>query len=234
MEIEFTGEFFVPGKSGERIEADHMERYKFACSYAKGQSVLDIACGAGYAAPILIEAGARNYNGVDLNADLVKHASATYGSPEIHYTQGNICTFASSTKFDLITCFETIEHVPEFRPAIANLITLMRSGGVLLISSPNRPISSSKAKTLSDKPSNKFHTQEFTPAELLTELRSAGFVVDENNIFGQRQRPTYATTLQRKIARLLRGNPDKRTSPAVEPLKDRMAPRYFIVVARKA
>lgn len=234
MEIEFTGEFFVPGKSGERIEADHMERYKFACAYAKGQSVLDIACGAGYAAPLLMEAGAKNYNGVDLNPDLARHAAATYGSPEIHYTQGNICTFASSVQFDLITCFETIEHVPEFRPAISNLYTLVRSGGMLLISSPNRPISSPKARSLSDKPSNKFHTQEFTPAELLAELRSAGFVVDEKDVFGQRQRPTYTTTLQRKIARLFRGNPDKRTSPAVEPLRSGMSPRYFVVLARKA
>ena len=46
-ELNFTGEYFIPGKSGERIEADHLERYRFACKYAKGKSVLDIACGVG-------------------------------------------------------------------------------------------------------------------------------------------------------------------------------------------
>jgi hypothetical protein len=47
-ELVFTGEYFIPGKSGERIEADHLERYRFACRFAKGKSVLDLACGAGY------------------------------------------------------------------------------------------------------------------------------------------------------------------------------------------
>ena len=54
----FTGEYFVPGASGERIEADHMERYRFASRYAGEKAVLDIACGTGYAAPLFIEAGA--------------------------------------------------------------------------------------------------------------------------------------------------------------------------------
>ena len=52
--IDFTGEFFVPGKSEERIEADHMERYHFACEFAQGKSILDIACGVGYSAPFII------------------------------------------------------------------------------------------------------------------------------------------------------------------------------------
>ena len=57
----FTGEFFVPGKADARMEADHVERYRFACQYASGKSVLDIACGIGYSAPMYLEAGANDY-----------------------------------------------------------------------------------------------------------------------------------------------------------------------------
>ena len=52
----FSGERFVPGNSGKRIAADHYERYRFACSYVKKKRVLDIACGSGYAATMLLDA----------------------------------------------------------------------------------------------------------------------------------------------------------------------------------
>lgn len=185
--LEFTGEFFVPGKSGERIEADHMARYQFASKYVFGKSVLDIACGAGYSAPLFIKAGAKKYLGVDLNDQVIEHASSAYASDVIKYQKGNICTFKSSELFDFITCFETIEHVPDYLGAISNLKSLLKPGGKLFISSPNRPITSPKIKSLSDKPANKYHTQEFIPEELIELLEKHHFKIDENSVYGQRQ-----------------------------------------------
>src|SRR5512139_1613877 len=111
IELNFTGEFFVPGQSGDRIEADHFERYVFAANYAKNKSVLDIACGAGYSGPIFLEAGAKSYEGVDLNDQLVGYATQKYSKDNIVYRAGDICTFSPGNTYDLITCFETIEHV---------------------------------------------------------------------------------------------------------------------------
>ncbi len=188
MTIEFTGEFFVPGKSGKRIEADHIERYKFACKFVQNKSILDIASGAGYSAPLLIKAGAVSYEGVDINENLVKYSNSNYGSGCISYYVGDICSFNIGKTYDIITCYETIEHVIDYESAIRNLYNLLNHGGLLLISSPNRPVTSPGCSSLQDKPTNKFHTQEFTPDELLSLLKKHNFVAGQDDVFGQRQR----------------------------------------------
>ena len=228
----FTGEYFVPGSTNDRIEADHRERYRFAMQFAKDQRVLDIACGIGYSAPMLLEAGARHYHGVDINADLVEHAKSTYGSDQATYEVGDVCEFDPGSRFDLITCFETIEHVKEYLKAIDRLYHLLEPGGTLLISSPNRPITSPKSVSLTDAPKNQFHTQEFTPAELVAILREQGFTVSDHDVFGQRLRTVFQVKALNRIKKLLLGNPDSRTSPQVRPLNGK-TPRYFVLKANK-
>ena len=232
MPIEFTGEFFVPGKSGERIEADHMERYKFACKFAQGKSILDIACGVGYSAPLLIKAGAFSYDGVDINENLVNYSNSTYGSACIRYYVGDICSFNNGKLYDMITCYETIEHVENYEFAISNLYNLLNHGGILLISSPNRPVTF-PLSSLKDKPANEFHTQEFIPDELLLSLRKYNFVAGRDDVHGQRQRQLYSNRFISKIIRVVFGDPDEKASPAVTLIKDNKVPRYFVIVATK-
>jgi 2-polyprenyl-3-methyl-5-hydroxy-6-metoxy-1,4-benzoquinol methylase len=232
-ELNFTGEYFIPGKSGERIEADHLERYRFARKFARGKSVLDIACGVGYASQLFIEVGAVSYDGVDINEKLIQYAKNNYATELIRYSVDDICTFKIDKQFDLISCFETIEHVKNYEAAIQNLYTLLKPGGILLISSPNRLVTSPNATTLQDKPSNEFHTQEFIPKELLSILNKNGFTVDSSNIFGQRQRKTvYRNRYYRKILYTLFGNPDLKTSPEVTQVTEKL-PRYFVIKATK-
>jgi SAM-dependent methyltransferase len=231
--LNFTGEYFIPGKSGERIEADHIERYRFACKYAKGKSVLDIACGVGYSGPKFMEAGAVSYDGVDINEKLVDYAKENYGADLISYSLGDITSFNNNKLFDLITCYETIEHVKNYEAAIQNLHSLLKPGGLLLISSPNRTVTSPNALTLNDKPSNEFHTQEFIPEELLSILNKNGFFAGIDKLYGQRQRKkVYRNRYYRKIVYTLFGNPDIKTSPEVTEVVDKI-PRYFVIVATK-
>lgn len=232
-EINFTGEYFIPGKSGERIESDHIERYHFACRYAKGKAVLDIACGVGYSGAMFIEAGAVSYDGVDINDKLIEYAKKIYGSDLINYFIGDICKFSNHKTYDLISCYETIEHVEKYEAAIKNLYSLLNRGGTLLISSPNRIVTSPNAATLKDKPSNEFHTQEFIPDELISLLNKNGFIADKSNLYGQRQRiKVYRNRYYRKIVYTLSGNPDIKTSPEVTPVTNKL-PRYFVIVASK-
>lgn len=232
-DLNFTGEYFIPGKSGERIEADHLERYKFACNFAGNKSVLDIACGVGYSGPMFIQSGAESYYGVDINEKLVGYAKDNYASEVIRYSVGDICTFKIDKKFDLITCFETIEHIKNYKTAIKNLYDLLNPGGTLLISSPNRPVTSPKCSSMNDKPSNEFHTQEFVPEELLLLLNENGFSADKNNLYGQRQRKkVYRNRYIRKIIYTLLGNPDIKKSPELTKVVDKI-PRYFVIVATK-
>lgn len=228
----FTGEFFVPGKADARMEADHVERYRFACQFAAGKSVLDIACGIGYAAPMYLKAGASDYLGVDLNAEVLQAAKDNYSSEKACYLIGDITEFDCGRQFDLISCFETIEHVPDYRGALTNLFKLVKPGGTLLVSSPNRPVTSPTARTLTDKPENPFHTQEFTPAELIAELRAAGFEASLEQTYGQRQSQMPSNRFLKAVYKATVGNPKKKASPEVTPLKSR-SPRYFLVTATK-
>jgi len=233
ISIDFTGEFFVPGKSGERIEADHMERYRFACKFAQDKSILDIACGIGYSAPLFIKSGAVSYDGVDLNERLIKYANRTYGSDCINFFVGDICTYYNGKTYDMITCFETIEHVENYESALRNLYNLLNPDGVLFISSPNRPITSPRASSLYDKPANKFHKQEFTIEELLSSLRNSKFVTSRDDVYGQRQRRrVYPNKFIRKIVQFVFGDPNIKASPVITPVRDEV-PKYFIIVAKK-
>jgi len=232
-QIKFTGEFLVPGQSGERLEADHMARYCFACNYVKKREILDIACGFGYAGPLIMKAGATRYEGVDINKQLIDNANLLYGTDYIKYYQGDISSYNAGKLFDVIVCFETIEHVTKYQNALLNMNNLLRKNGLLIISSPNRPVTSPNARYLSDKPSNRYHAQEFTIKELRSELINAGFLVENDNIFGQRNCFFNFTNRRlNRLAHLIFGDPSIKSSPNVSRTFFK-TPRYFVIVASK-
>jgi SAM-dependent methyltransferase len=183
--VPFTGEFMVPGSSGKWSEALHYARYRFASRYAAGKDVLDIACGLGYGSAALVEAGARLVDGVDIRPQNVAHARQTYSASNLRFLNGDITTYGDFGSYDLIVCFETIEHLSCYHAALRNCKRLLRSGGILLISSPNRVLSSPGKRWVTDTPENRFHVREFTASELLLILESAGFQVGAGDIFGQ-------------------------------------------------
>lgn len=232
IKVNFKGGFCLPGISKKRIVEDHLHRYHFASTFAKGKSVLDIACGAGYSAPMFIQGGAVSYNGIDLNEQRVDYATQTYGTDKVTFSVGDICTYGDGNSYDMITCFETIEHVENYESALTNLYNLLKPGGLLLISTPNRPVTSPNSHSLEDKPKNPHHAQEFTSDELTACLCRAGFDASKEPIYGQRQRRMYNNIILRIAARVIFGNPNKKASPAVTPVKDKM-PRYVIIVALK-
>ena len=192
MHLKFTGEYFIPEKSPKKIEEDHVERYKFAAQFVNGKTVLDIACGVGYGSGILAEAGALRVDGVDISEDVINYAKCNYQMDNISFLIGDISEYKTNKPYDVITCFETIEHVEHYRTVLSNLYLLLNNYGLLIISSPNRLITSPYAKSIKDKPSNKFHVREFTVAELGSALSDHGFVVDGSVIRGQRQQRYFA------------------------------------------
>src|SRR5579883_2806558 len=136
--MNFTGERWIPGQVDRRIEDDHSQRYQFALRYSPGRRVLDIACGVGAGTHLLAtRGGAAATAGVDISPDAIAHARQHYTAPGLRYEVGDIEKYTPAEAFDLITCFETIEHVPDDRLTLRNLWSWLKPGGVLLISSPN-------------------------------------------------------------------------------------------------
>ena len=91
--MEFTGEYFLPGKVEQRIEEDHQSRYSFARNYIENVHVLDIACGVGYGAVHILDGGAKSYTGVDINASSVEFAQKIYGNKKATFVVGDIVNF---------------------------------------------------------------------------------------------------------------------------------------------
>lgn len=235
--MEPTGERWIPGKSDARVEAEHTARYQFAQQYVSGKVVLDIACGAGAGSYWLIRhGGAKSVLGVDIDPESVRHAQTNYEWPGLRYEVGSLETAISQGGFDVVVCYETIEHVENDSLALRNIRCALKERGRLVLSTPNRRITSPRADTINDKPDNPFHRREYVLPELLAALRAAGFAVSAIN--GQRFRTHFSRgTLNRvaDIARRLVGyRPDFQSSPQTRSYRIGFRqPRIWVLVCEK-
>ena len=166
-ELAFTGERLVPGVPGlEDLYFEHITRYLFAESFCRGRDVLDAGSGAGYGAHLLASRGARRVLGVDRASDAVLYARSRYDGPGVSFTVGDLLSLPVQTaSFDVVVCFEAIEHVPSPEQALAELARVLRPDGTLILSTPNREV------FIGGGSGNPFHTREFTTAEFRDLLR---------------------------------------------------------------
>ena len=170
----------VPGDAPEGVLKEHLGRYHFASSFVKNKVVLDVACGAGYGGPILLASGAKKYVGVDISNDALAVANRKYRtSPEISFSIDDACkldTIPEAT-IDVVISFETVEHLESPRLFLQNVHRVLKSGGIFIISTPNRTLFS-PGNGPTSKPANPFHLREWNKSEFL-ELLSEFFHVDE-------------------------------------------------------
>lgn len=141
--MELTEERVIPNllnpMSG--LVKEHLARYRFAAGYARGR-VLDIACGAGYGLPILKKNALhplKELIGVDLEGEAIRYAIDNYLEPGIDFFEADALDRSLKTKigtFDTIISLETIEHLEDDLGFIANLASLLRPGGIAIISTP--------------------------------------------------------------------------------------------------
>src|SRR3972149_6603977 len=175
--LDWSGERYIPGVGGQ-IETEHLHRYAIARELCSGLDVLDIACGEGYGARLLAER-ARSVVGVDSAPDAIAHAVARYPRPNLQFRQGTCAAIPSAeASFDLIVSFETIEHHNQHEEMMSEFRRVLRPGGVLLISSPDK-------LRYADLPGhrNPYHVKELYAEEFESLLRR---YFREVRMFGQR------------------------------------------------
>jgi SAM-dependent methyltransferase len=120
--------------------AEREENYwavrEFARSLPPGAEVLDVGTGLGYLAFALARAGFRA-TGLDLSEEAVARARSRFGD---HYEAGDLFEWKSSRRasFDAVVMLELIEHVERPREWIEAALELIRPGGALLLSTPDR------------------------------------------------------------------------------------------------
>ena len=158
--LEPTGERLVPERQrGELVHAEHLARYRLAAQLAAGRRVLDAACGEGYGTAMLAAAGATHAVGVDVDEATIAHARGRY--PAEFRVADVVALPFEDGGFDLVVCFETIEHVEAAERVLAELARVLDPDGLVLVSTPNTH------EYLVD---NEFHTREFTHEEFVALL----------------------------------------------------------------
>ena len=161
--------------SGERLETyitdetmvEHLHRYSLAVELVKDKRVLDVACGEGYGANILAKS-ANHVTAVDIDSATIENAKLKYKSGNLHFQVGSILHLPfGENDFDIITCFETLEHVEEHEKLITELKRVLTIDGLLLISTPEKFYYSDNAKH-----KNTFHKKELYGDEFKQLLNS--------------------------------------------------------------
>jgi 2-polyprenyl-6-hydroxyphenyl methylase/3-demethylubiquinone-9 3-methyltransferase len=153
-----------------------------------GLAGLDIGCGAGLVAEPLARMGAM-VEGIDAGDEVISVARAHaegQGLP-ITYHAGDVLAFANSNagRFDFITCLEVVEHVTDVQAFMDAISRLLKPGGLLIYSTPNRTPQSwavliagaEKIARLIPEGGHSW-SQFLTPDELAQKLAEAGLRVD--------------------------------------------------------
>lgn len=102
----------------------------------KNIRILEIGSGLGYLTYSLNKAGYCTV-GVDLSADAVSDASNTYGN---YYEAGDIFVISKENreKYDCVIMTELIEHVTDPMAFIECAISMLKEGGKLIFTTPNK------------------------------------------------------------------------------------------------
>jgi len=121
----------------------HARRYELAADVAlkhHATRIADVASGTGYGSRLLATVTGAQTDGIDLDSDAVDYAQRRHtcdGSCAFH-TADACNTGLAFNAYDVIASFETIEHVENATGLIAELYRILKPGGALVISTPNR------------------------------------------------------------------------------------------------
>ena len=107
----------------------------------KGKKILDVGCGGGILSESLVNEGA-DVTGIDQGDRVIKIAKlhAKESGIKVKYKHINIEDFYKNTdeRFDVITCLEMLEHVPDPNSIINTCSKLLMPGGKIYFSTINK------------------------------------------------------------------------------------------------
>ncbi len=103
----------------------------------RNAAILEVGSGLGYLTYAIHQRGYTNIRGMDLSAKAVAAATKTYG--DLYFT-GDITTHGATSpdRYDVIILTEVIEHVPNILAFIDAIASLLKPGGAIALTTPNK------------------------------------------------------------------------------------------------
>lgn len=153
--LEFTGERMTTGLGSVHGVIEHLHRYAIAQKITNNKVVLDIASGEGYGSFLLSKSATKVF-GVDIDEESINHAKVKYASSKnIEFSVGSTDAIPLEDRsVDVVISFETIEHHDKHDLMMKEVSRVLKTDGVLLISSPEKSIYSKR------DPNNPYHIRE--------------------------------------------------------------------------
>ncbi|HUG15515.1 MAG TPA: methyltransferase domain-containing protein, partial [Thermomicrobiales bacterium] len=199
--LRFTGERVLPGLPEMRVTyLQSLAAYEFALGFASGQRVLDCGCGEGYGSALLAETAAEVV-GLDRDARVVEFAAAKYAlSDRLRFIASDAERLPfDDGAFDLITCFQVLEHLHDARSFLREARRVLAPGGALLLTTPNVLVAGERP--------NPHHVHDYRPDELQALLHTVFDAVEIRGVFGSERVNQYRANNDRIVQRLLRLDP---------------------------
>ncbi len=170
----------------------HVFAYKAVpLSCVSGKQVLELGCGEGF--------------GVDILPPYAAHYLAVDKKKPAFELPGNNTSFRhyilpvlsgiDSHSFDTVICFQVIEHIRKDHLLLEEIKRVLKPGGVLLITTPNKLMSLSR---------NPFHVREYLPDEMETLIRSYFSAYTIRGVCGNEAMMAYYEENKKSVAAIAR------------------------------
>jgi len=170
------------------LRLDWLERH---ASGLPGKAVLDVGCGGGILAESMARRGAASVLGIDLAHKPLRVAqlhAMEAGIENIEYREVAVETLAdeSAAAFDVVTCMEMLEHVPQPASVVRACARLVKPGGHVFFSTINRNaksflfavVGSEHVLKLLPKGTHEY-AKFIRPSELAQACRDAGLALEQ-------------------------------------------------------
>ncbi len=154
-------------RTAERVSSDLISEnyvyarslfaYRYAMKHIYGD-VMELGCGEGYAITEMAQK-AKKYIAIDKYYSSLAKASLP-GNAEFIKMRFPPLKFVAFNSYDVVICFQTIEHIKNDETFLKDIFRVLRPGGKLILTTPNKKMSLTR---------NPWHEREYT-AETLHKL----------------------------------------------------------------
>ena len=133
--VEATGvrSTFGDAEAAARYYQRYVSFLTAVCPPGKDTRLLDVGCGNGWSSSLLAKCG-YNVIGADLNAEAFLPAPG----PRLAYRQASMLEMPfAGASFDIVTAYQTLEHIPDPKQGLREMLRVCRPGGYVCVVGPN-------------------------------------------------------------------------------------------------